>query len=124
MSLAELSRENFQRFMPEKSFRPRWVDDFRVEEVSVGEEEISVPPPIDSKILFLESAKLPNSDRFQVNIGRVLHFLRSRDVRRRILDPTENVEFDWAWTGPGGMAIVEAKLTPRPEDEQVITESA
>jgi hypothetical protein len=124
MSLAERSRENFQEFAPENPYRPRWVDDFRDEEVGVGEEEISVPPPVDSKILFLESAKLPNSDRFQINIGRVLLFFRSRDVRCRIHEPAENVEFDWACTAPAGMWVREAKIAHRPEDKQILAETA
>ena len=90
----------------------------------VGEEEISVPPPVDSKILFLESAKLPRSDRLQTNIGRVLHSLRSRDVRHRINEPAEKVEFDWVWTVPAETLVREAKIAHRPEDWQILAETA
>jgi hypothetical protein len=56
------------------------MHDFGVEDVPIGGEEITVPPPVGSKVLFLESAKLPNRDRLQINLGRSLHYFRLADA--------------------------------------------
>ena len=86
MSLAEAFTRNYPGHSPESPSRFYWVDDFEVEEASVLEVEdiedgITIPAPVDSKELFLESAKLPISGRLQITFGRFLHNLRSTDFR-------------------------------------------
>ena len=89
MSLAELNQNRGRIHGFETDSPSRWMEDFRVEEVGIGgpcvnDDEETLPPPVDSKDLFREAANLPNSDRFQINIGRFLQYLRYRDVRHHL----------------------------------------
>lgn len=83
MRPAEALRDNLVGYAPKGSLYSRWVNDSHVEVVCLGErdyvEEITIPPPVDSKVLFLASAKIPNSDRLQLNLGRALQRLRAND---------------------------------------------
>ena len=82
MSLAETHRGTFRRLPVFNEPRPRWVYEFAVEDICVSEREatedvIPLPAAVDSKVLFLTSAKLPHSDRLQVNFGRFLQYLHA-----------------------------------------------
>lgn len=77
MSLAEALRARTRGLPEYEEPRPRWYDDFAVEEICESEPQepidlILVPFPVDSKRLFLASAKLPHSDRLQVNFARLV----------------------------------------------------
>jgi len=97
MSLIEIPRGALHAFVP-KSHSP-WVDNFQIEEMGdeepvagegdAGEEENPVPPPLNSKVLFRESAELPNRDRLQISIGRVLLSFRSNDLERLKADDVQ-----------------------------------
>ena len=82
MSLAETHRGTFRRLPVFNEPRPRWVYEFAVEDICVSEREatedvIPLPAAVDSKVLFLTSARLPHSDRLQVNFGRFLQYLHA-----------------------------------------------
>jgi hypothetical protein len=66
----------------------RWVEHISVEERgfeprNLIEEDENFTPPVDSKDLFREVESLPNSERFQGNIGRELHRFRYSDIPSR-----------------------------------------
>jgi hypothetical protein len=77
MSLAETLGARTRGLPAYVEPRPRWFDDFAVEDICVAEpqeaiELVPIPLPVDSKRLFLASAKLPHSDRLQVNFTRLV----------------------------------------------------
>jgi hypothetical protein len=85
MSLAETHRGTYIFYVPEAHVEPRWLNRFNVEEVCTeehdfGEEDVTVPPHVDSKVLFRESLRIPISDRNHASYGRFLHSLRSREA--------------------------------------------
>lgn len=77
MSLAEALRARTRSLPTYIEPPPPWFDDFGVEDVCVEEsqettEVIPIPPPIDSKRLFLAAVELPHSNKLQVNFTRLV----------------------------------------------------
>jgi hypothetical protein len=98
MSLAELPLTQGYMQGIETERRPsRWMEDFKVEDDGVvgpcvKEVEEAAPPPVASKDLFREAANLPNNDRFQMNVGRFLLYLRHREISHRLRSTRSSVK--------------------------------